>query len=75
MLSWANKTRPVSIRASDLWVKMKIGDTTKARIRLSSGQGRWLLVVDETPVITTTDRHWLRRFAVRLRQNLSRKAA
>jgi len=54
---------------------MKIGDTTKARIRLRSGDGRWLLVVDETPVITTSDRRWLRRFAVKLRQTLSRKAA
>jgi hypothetical protein len=54
---------------------MKIGDTAKARIRLTSGHGRWLLVVDETPVIATTDRHWLRRFAVKLRQNLSRKPA
>jgi hypothetical protein len=71
----ANMTRPAGIRADDLPLKMKIGDTTKARIRLRSGDGRWLLVVDDTPVITTSDRRWLRRFAVKLRQTLSRKAA
>ena len=54
---------------------MKIGDTAKDRIRLTTGHGRWLLVVDEMPVITTSDRHWLRRFAVKLRQTLARKAA
>jgi len=70
-----NITQPAGIGTDDLGLKMKIGDTTKARIRLRRGDGRWLLVVDETPVITTSDRRWLRRFAVKLRQTLSRKAA
>jgi hypothetical protein len=52
---------------------MKIGDATKNRIRLIPGDHRWLLVVDQEPVISTSDRYWLRRFAVKLRQTLSRE--
>jgi hypothetical protein len=53
---------------------MKIGDATKNRIRLKPGGERWLLVVDQQPVISTSDLRWLRRFAVKLRQALSREA-
>jgi len=52
---------------------MKIGDATKNRVHLVLGGRRWLLIVDETPVISTPDRHWLRRFAVKLRQALARE--
>jgi hypothetical protein len=52
---------------------MKIGDATKNRIRLVAGDQRWLLVVDKEPVISTSDHHWLRRFAVKLRQTLARE--
>ena len=53
---------------------MKLGNLTKSRIRLQPGGERWVLVVDQTPVISTTDRRWLRRFAVRLREALARDA-
>jgi hypothetical protein len=51
---------------------MKLGDLAKNRIQLKAMGGRWLLFVDQKSVISATDRHWLRRFAVKLRQNLSR---
>jgi hypothetical protein len=51
---------------------MKLGDTAKGRIQLHSVDGIWTLFVDDKSVISTTDRHWLRRFAVTLRQNLSK---
>ena len=50
---------------------MKLGDATKNRIRLESLGTRWLLLVDEKSVISTADRHWLRRFAVKLRRTLA----
>ncbi|EDY21346.1 hypothetical protein CfE428DRAFT_1639 [Chthoniobacter flavus Ellin428] len=51
---------------------MKLGDAAKGRIQLQPLGGRWTLFVDDKSVISTTDRHWLRRFAVTLRQNLSK---
>jgi len=50
---------------------MKLEDSAKSRVRLKSTGHRWLLLVDNKSVISTTDRHWLRRFAVKLRRTLS----
>jgi hypothetical protein len=50
---------------------MKIGHRVKDRIHLESTGGRWLLIVDERPVISTQDRRWLRRVAVKLRRILA----
>jgi hypothetical protein len=56
-------------------IRMKNGDAAKNRIRLTPGGQRWLLEVDQIPVISTSDRRWLRRFAVRLRQTLAKESA
>lgn len=49
---------------------MKLENATKSRIRLESFGGRWLLLIDGKPVITTTDHQWLRTFAVKLHETL-----
>lgn len=64
--------RPDRIGAGESFCRMKLGDAAKSRIQLQSVDGRWTLFVDDKSVISTTDRHWLRRFAVTLRQNLSK---
>lgn len=50
---------------------MKIGTTAKERIRLKPVGHSWILIVDQKPLISTPDRHWLRRFAVQVRQSLA----
>ncbi|MEP6673316.1 MAG: hypothetical protein ABJF10_29465, partial [Chthoniobacter sp.] len=50
---------------------MKAGRTTKSRIHLEPQGDRWMLLVDDKPVICTHDRRWLLRFAVNLRKTLA----
>jgi hypothetical protein len=54
---------------------MKLENSAKARIRLESSGDRWFILIDQKPIISTTDRHWLRRMAVTLRRRLAGKEA
>jgi len=49
---------------------MKRGNFTKSRVRLEPAGSTRLLLVDQKSIISTPDRHWLRRFAVALRKTL-----
>ncbi len=50
---------------------MKATNAAKTRVRVKAVGSRWILVVDQSPIISTGDRRWLRRFAVTLRQKLA----
>jgi hypothetical protein len=49
---------------------MKIGHIAKGRIHVETHGKRWMLFVDQKPVISTDDRRWLKRFAVKLRRTI-----